>query len=156
MSASAVPPLPLAEVTRRAIEVLARELGPADAARFINQFSVGSGTTPPSGRLFGHLTLAEIVADIRRSAAPDQPPPAATQAGPAMTRGGPHATNLACLDAAALIGADDKQKPPFATGDLDRGETVRMRFPDGGRATVKLRDIWETRDSPATPPAART
>jgi hypothetical protein len=51
-----------------------------------------------------------------------------------------------------LIGADDKQKPPFATGDLDRGETVRVRFPDGGRATVKLRDIWETRDSPRDAP----
>jgi hypothetical protein len=83
MSASAVPPLPLAEVTRRAIEVLARELGPADAARFINQFSVGSGDyTAERAGLFGHLTLAEIVAEIRRSAAPDQPPPAATQGRP--------------------------------------------------------------------------
>jgi hypothetical protein len=83
MSASAVPPLPLAEVTRRAIEVLARELGPADAVRFINQFSVGSGDyTAERAGLFGHLTLGEIVAEIRRSAAPDQPPPAATQGGP--------------------------------------------------------------------------
>ena len=32
---------PLAEVTSRAIEILSRELGPADAIRFINQFTNG-------------------------------------------------------------------------------------------------------------------
>lgn len=77
MSASAIPPLPLAEVTRRAIEVLSRELGPADTARFINQFSNGSGDyTAERAGLLGNLTLAEIVAEIKRAAAPNQPPPA--------------------------------------------------------------------------------
>jgi hypothetical protein len=35
--------MPLAEVTRRALEILTRELGPADTVRFINQFTTGSG-----------------------------------------------------------------------------------------------------------------
>ena len=34
---------PLAEITQRAIEVLSRELGTADALRFINQFTIGHG-----------------------------------------------------------------------------------------------------------------
>lgn len=80
MSASTT--LPLAEVTRRAIEVLSRELGPADAARFVNQFSVGSGDyTAEREGLFGHLTLAEIVAEIRGRAAPNDPPSDQTQGG---------------------------------------------------------------------------
>src|SRR5215217_2784262 len=84
MSEAATPPLlPLAEVTRRAIEVLARELGPADTARFINQFSTGSGDyTADRAGLLGNLTLAEIAAEIRGSATPNQPPPPPTQNGP--------------------------------------------------------------------------
>ena len=75
MSASTTPPLPLAEVTRRAIEVLSRELGPADAARFVNQFSVGSGDyTADRAGLFGHLTLAEIVGEIRGRPGPEGDP----------------------------------------------------------------------------------
>ena len=80
MSASTT--LPLAEVTRRAIEILSRELGPADAARFVNQFSVGSGDyTMERAGLFGHLTLAEIVAEMRGRAVPNEPPSNRTQAG---------------------------------------------------------------------------
>jgi hypothetical protein len=33
----------LAEITSRALEILARELGSADALRFINQFTTGQG-----------------------------------------------------------------------------------------------------------------
>jgi hypothetical protein len=55
--------------------------------------------------------------------------------------------NLAFLLAAVLIGADEPKKPLFTTIDLDRGETVEVRLPDGGKATVKLLDIKETRDS---------
>jgi murein DD-endopeptidase MepM/ murein hydrolase activator NlpD len=54
--------------------------------------------------------------------------------------------NLAFLVAAVLIG-DGQKKPLFATIDLDRGETVEVRLPDGGKATVKLLEIKETRDS---------
>src|SRR6187401_2439404 len=55
--------------------------------------------------------------------------------------------NIALLAAAVLIGADEPKKPLFATVDLDRGETVSVRLPDGGKATVKLLEIEETRDS---------
>src|SRR3954465_5938832 len=55
--------------------------------------------------------------------------------------------NLAFLVAAVLVGADEPKKPLFATVDLDRGETVEVRLPDGGKATVKLLEIKETRDS---------
>lgn len=69
------PHLPLAEVTRRAIQVLARELGPADTARFITQFSGGSGDyTAERDALFAGLTVADIAAGIRTPAPP--PPPA--------------------------------------------------------------------------------
>lgn len=54
---------------------------------------------------------------------------------------------LALLVAAVLIGADGKKEPLFATVDLDRGETVEVRLSDGGKATVKLLDVRETRDS---------
>ncbi|MDB5349346.1 MAG: hypothetical protein JWN86_593 [Planctomycetota bacterium] len=52
---------PLAEVTSHAIEVLTRELGPADAIRFFSPFGTGSGDdTSERDALFGHLTLGEI------------------------------------------------------------------------------------------------
>ena len=63
---TAVPQLPLAEVTRRALDVLARELGPADTARFVMQFSGGSGDyTADRVALFAGRTVAELAADIR-------------------------------------------------------------------------------------------
>lgn len=66
-----VPHLPLAEVTRRAIQVLARELGPADTARFITQFSGGSGDyTAERDALFAGLSVADIAAGIRNPAPP--------------------------------------------------------------------------------------
>jgi hypothetical protein len=65
---AAVPPLPLAEVTRRAIQVLSRELGPADTARFIGQFTAGFGDyTAERDELFAGLTLEQLAADIRRT-----------------------------------------------------------------------------------------
>ena len=75
------PPLSLAEVTRRAIGVLARELGPADAARFVAQFSGGSGDyTSDRVALFAGRTVAELAADIRAAVAPNQ---VLQQTGPA-------------------------------------------------------------------------
>jgi len=57
---------PLAEVTHKAIEILMRELGPADTLRFINQFTTGHGNyTAERDAMFGHLTLEEIIADIK-------------------------------------------------------------------------------------------
>ena len=61
---------PLAEVTHRAIELLARELGAADAIRFINQFTTGYGDyTSERDALFAETTLDQIIADIHRSRA---------------------------------------------------------------------------------------
>lgn len=75
MSATAVPLLPLAEVTRRAIQALSRELGPADAARFVGQFSGGSGDyTAERDDLFAGLTLAQLAADIRAAVATNPAP----------------------------------------------------------------------------------
>jgi hypothetical protein len=57
---------PLAEVTNRAIEVLYRELGAADALRFINQFSNGHGDyTAERDSLIGPMTLDEILFQIK-------------------------------------------------------------------------------------------
>ena len=69
---AAVPPLPLAELTYRAIQVLSRELGPADTARFIGQFTAGFGDyTAERDELFAGLTLDQLVTDIRRTGASD-------------------------------------------------------------------------------------
>jgi hypothetical protein len=61
---------PLADVTRRAIEVLARELGPADTLRFVNQFTTGLGDyTAEREHLFGGETLEQILGAIMAKAA---------------------------------------------------------------------------------------
>jgi hypothetical protein len=57
---------PLTEVTRRAIEILSRELGTADTLRFMNQFSTGAGDyTAERDALFENATLEQIVAEIK-------------------------------------------------------------------------------------------
>jgi hypothetical protein len=59
---------PLAEVTQRAIEILCRELGAADTARFINQFTNGHGDyTSERDALFGGVTLDQMIADIKHA-----------------------------------------------------------------------------------------
>lgn len=71
---TAVPQLPLAEVTRRALGLLNRELGPADAARFMTQFTTGTGDyTADRVALFEGRTVAELAADIRASVAESTP-----------------------------------------------------------------------------------
>lgn len=61
-------PLTLAEVTSRAIGLLSRELGPADTARFVAQFSGGSGDyTAERVALFADRSVAELAAEIRAS-----------------------------------------------------------------------------------------
>ena len=57
---------PLAEVTRRAIEVLSRELGAADTLRFVNQFTTGFGNyTEEREKLFADDTLDQILGAIK-------------------------------------------------------------------------------------------
>ena len=59
---------PLAEVTRRAIEVLSREIGAADTLRFVNQFMTGYGDyVTERDALFGKATLEQIVSEIKES-----------------------------------------------------------------------------------------
>lgn len=60
--------LPLADVTRIAIHVLFHEIGSVNTARFINQFTVGSGNyTEDKEQLFGHLTVDDIAQTIEQS-----------------------------------------------------------------------------------------
>ena len=68
--------LPLTEVTRRAFDVLTRELGPADAARFVAQFSGGSGDYMADRiALFAGLSVAELATDIRAAVGSNQSSP---------------------------------------------------------------------------------
>jgi hypothetical protein len=65
-----VQPRPLADVTRRSIEVLTRELGAADTLRFVNQFTTGLGDyTAERAHLFGEETLEQIIAAIKAKGA---------------------------------------------------------------------------------------
>lgn len=62
-----VPTPPLAEVTERALRALAREIGVADTARFLQQFGAGSGDyTRDRDALFGHLSLDEVIEQSRQ------------------------------------------------------------------------------------------
>ena len=64
----AVPARPLSEINEQAIRVLSEEMGAADAARFISQFTTGYGNyTEERKKLFEGLTLGEEVARELRS-----------------------------------------------------------------------------------------
>ena len=57
-----------AEINSR-IEVLSRELGSADALRFINQFTTGYGDyTSERDAMFGRDTLDQMISDIKKTA----------------------------------------------------------------------------------------
>ena len=59
---------PLAEITRQAIDVLYRELGAADAIRFVRQFTSGLGDyTAERDALFANVTLDQIIAEMKTS-----------------------------------------------------------------------------------------
>ncbi len=69
---------PLAEVTRRAIAILTRELGAADTLRFVNQFTTGLGDyTAEREQLFAGETLEQILGAIQAKAVqtPGEPAP---------------------------------------------------------------------------------
>jgi hypothetical protein len=62
---------PLAEVTRQAIEILSRELVPANAMRFIGQYTTGRGDyTAERETLFGQATLEQVSTNIKAAAKP--------------------------------------------------------------------------------------
>ena len=63
-----VPAKSLSDITNQALHVLAREIGTVDTMRFLGQFSTGTGNyTEERAALFGHLTLDEVLAEIRES-----------------------------------------------------------------------------------------
>ncbi len=58
---------PLININQEAISALFQRLGAVDTIRFLNQFTVGYGDyLVEREELFGHLTLDEIVEDIKR------------------------------------------------------------------------------------------
>ncbi len=62
----AVPARPLSEINEQAIRLLVREMGAADAARFISQFTIGYGDyTKERKELFKDLTIEEVVQQVR-------------------------------------------------------------------------------------------
>ena len=64
------PGLPLAELNVTAIRILCREIGAANTARFLSQYTAGFGNyTEERDALFGGLTVSEIAAEIKRKPA---------------------------------------------------------------------------------------
>jgi hypothetical protein len=62
----AVPVRPLSDINEEAIRLLSREMGAADTARFIRQFTTGFGNyTEERKELFDGLTLEEASREIR-------------------------------------------------------------------------------------------
>jgi hypothetical protein len=65
--------LALTEINEIAVRVLVQELGIANTARFINQFTRGVGDSiAEKDRLFGHMTVAELAAAIRQTTMPSR------------------------------------------------------------------------------------
>ena len=70
-----IPMKPLAEVTREAIALLNKGLGPADTIRFLSQFTTGWGDyTEERKELFADLTLDDVKAGIERMREAEAPP----------------------------------------------------------------------------------
>lgn len=59
--------LPLTELTSSVIQLLCREIGVVNTARFINQFSTGYGNyAEERDTIIGDMTVDEIVEEIKR------------------------------------------------------------------------------------------
>ncbi len=59
--------MPLVDLTVKATQILCREIGPVNTARFISQFTTGFGNyTEERDQLLGDITVKEIAAEIRR------------------------------------------------------------------------------------------
>lgn len=66
MTNANIPPIPLSELTHRAVRLLAEHLGPSDTLRFFNQFTTGFGNyTEEREQLFQGLTLEDYLKSIR-------------------------------------------------------------------------------------------
>ena len=58
---------PLAEITHNAIQLLCREIGIANTARFLNQYSVGQGNyVEDREAIFKNQSVEQIVLEIKR------------------------------------------------------------------------------------------
>lgn len=59
--------VPLADITSTAIALLCREIGVANTARFLNQFTTGIGNyAAERDEFLGNPTVEELVAEIQR------------------------------------------------------------------------------------------
>ena len=59
---------PIAEINARAMDILYKEIGVVDTARFMNQFSSGRGNyTEERDELLAGMTHDDIVAAIKRN-----------------------------------------------------------------------------------------
>jgi len=62
-----LPLKPLAEINQEAIRLLYRELGVANAVRFINQFTSGTGNYTEDRRdIYAGKTLEDLVSEIKK------------------------------------------------------------------------------------------
>lgn len=57
---------PLAEITRDAIQILARELGVDETARFLSQYGGSGNYTEERHDYFEGMTLDDMVSEIRK------------------------------------------------------------------------------------------
>lgn len=59
---------PLSQITKQAIDVLAKEIGIVDTVRFMNQFTAGYGNyTEERDGLFKDMTLDEILTAVKKA-----------------------------------------------------------------------------------------
>jgi hypothetical protein len=60
--------LPLAEITKEALQVLYKEIGVVNTIRFVNQFSTGYGDyTGERKILFADMTLDDLLKEMSKS-----------------------------------------------------------------------------------------
>jgi hypothetical protein len=65
---------PLVEITATAIRVLSREIGSADTARFLNQFTMGRGDyTADRDDIVGEPTVDELIEELNRRRGAEKP-----------------------------------------------------------------------------------
>ncbi|HMZ51788.1 MAG TPA: hypothetical protein PK988_05940 [Candidatus Sumerlaeota bacterium] len=60
--------LPLAEITKEALQVLYKEIGVVNTIRFVNQFSTGYGNyTEERKLLFANMTLDDLLNEMSKT-----------------------------------------------------------------------------------------
>ena len=65
---------PLAEITRTAIRVLYREIGPVNTARFLNRYSTRSGDyTAERDAVLGNPTVDELLVELKKTRSKGKP-----------------------------------------------------------------------------------